>query len=146
MQKHLKLPILIMIAVLTGGCSWFSGDGFEMVSFPGVYKIDIQQGNVITQDMVNQLKPGMSPGQVAYILGMPLLPDSFNKDRWDYIYTLQPGGKSRTRQILSVFFKDGKLARFKGNFRPGPSQGTSDHAQGDVRSAAEPPTEGQAGK
>ncbi len=138
MQKYLKIPALTITAALMGGCSWFSDDSdFKMVSFPGVYKINIQQGNIITQDMINQLKPGMTRSQVAYVMGTPLLPDSFDKDRWDYIYTLQPGGKQRTQQTLSLFFDNDKLTRFNGDFRPEINQDASAHAQGDAQSAAE---------
>ena len=61
-------------------------------SFPGVYKIDIQQGNVVTQDMIDQLRPGMTRRQVRFIMGNPLLVDTFHANRWDYLYSLQPGG------------------------------------------------------
>lgn len=60
-------------------------------SFPGVYKIDIQQGNVVTQDMIDQLRPGMTRRQVRFIMGNPLIQDTFNTNRWDYLYSLQPG-------------------------------------------------------
>lgn len=138
MQKYLKILALTITAALMGGCSWFSDDSdFKMVSFPVVYKINIQQGNIITQDMINQLKPGMTRSQVAYVMGTPLLPDSFDKDRWDYIYTLQPGGKQRTQQTLSLFFDNDKLTRFNGDFRPEINQDANTHAQSDVQDAAE---------
>ena len=138
MQKYLKLPALTITAALMGGCSWFSDDSdFTMVSFPGVYKINIQQGNIITQDMINQLKPGMTRSQVAYVMGTPLLPDSFDKDRWDYIYTLKPGGKEQTQQTLSLFFDEDKLTRFTGDFRPEINQEASSHAQSDAQDAAD---------
>lgn len=83
------------------------------------YRIDVQQGNVLTQDMVSQLRPGLTKEQVRYILGTPLLTDVFHGDRWDYIYRLQKGktGEVETRQF-SVFFVDGKLARVGGNVVP----------------------------
>ena len=69
-------------------------------SFPGVYKIDIQQGNVVTQDMIDQLRPGMTRRQVRFIMGNPLIQDTFNTNRWDYLYSLQPGGGKRQRAVL----------------------------------------------
>ena len=57
-----------------------------------IYKLDVQQGNVVTQEAVNQLKPGMNKRQVRYIMGSPLLVDVFHQTRWDYVYTNQPGG------------------------------------------------------
>jgi len=79
------------------------------------YTIDIQQGNYVSQDMVSQLKRGMSKEQVRFVLGTPLLTDIFHADRWDYVYYRKPpGGKTQERK-LSVFFKDGKLDRLEGN-------------------------------
>ena len=54
-------------------------------SFPGVYKVDIQQGNVVTQDMIDQLRPGMTRKQVRFIMGNPLITDTFHANRWDYL-------------------------------------------------------------
>ena len=67
-------------------------------SFPGVYKIDIQQGNVVTQDMIDQLRPGMTQRQVRFIMGNPLVADTFHPNRWDYIYSMQPGGGERQQE------------------------------------------------
>lgn len=79
------------------------------------YRIDIQQGNYISQDMVAQLKPGMSREQVRFILGTPLVTDIFHADRWDYVYYREvPGGKRKQRAI-SVHFEGGKLARVSGD-------------------------------
>ena len=85
----------------------------------GIYKVDVQQGNMITQDLINQVKPHMSKRQVQYILGTPLTVDPFRKDRWDYIFTDQPGGEDRTRQQVSLIFKDNKLGAIEGDLKPG---------------------------
>jgi outer membrane protein assembly factor BamE len=84
---------------------------------PGItpYKIDIQQGNFVSQEMVSQLKPGMSKEQVRLTLGTPLLADAFHADRWDYVYYRQaPNGKTESRK-LAVFFSDNKLVRADGD-------------------------------
>ena len=73
-------------------------------SFPGVYKIDIQQGNVVTQDMIDQLRPGMTRRQVRFIMGNPLLTDTFHADRWDYLYTLEEEDKITKRYLIKVYF------------------------------------------
>lgn len=86
------------------------------LSFPGVYRITIPQGNIITQDMVDQLRPGLSKRQVSYIMGTPLVRDTFNQDRWDYLYSIQPGGEERMQERLTLFFEDGELASFEGDF------------------------------
>jgi len=83
------------------------------VGFPGVYKIDVEQGNIVTQDMVEQLKPGMTRRQVRFILGTPLLEDPFNQDRWDYPYVKRNGLKVLSESRLMVYFDGDKLARFE---------------------------------
>lgn len=92
-------------------------------SFPGVYKIDIQQGNVVTQDMIDQLRPGMTRRQVRFIMGNPLLTDTFHANRWDYLYSIQPGGGQRQQERISLVF-DGndQLAGLAGDFMPGVSR------------------------
>ncbi|MBU2710602.1 outer membrane protein assembly factor BamE [Zooshikella harenae] len=121
MQNTLtKFTFLASLLICISGCSFFSDSDHRTVSFPGVYKIDIQQGNIITQDMVNQLRPGMTKQQVRFILGSPLLIDSFNQERWDYVYSFQPGGEGRSQETLSIFFKDDILTHFSGDFRPDP--------------------------
>ena len=103
--------ILIVISLITlSACSG--------LSFPGVYRIDVEQGNVVTQDMVDQLKPGMTNRQVRFILGTPLLKDTFQNDRWDYIYSIRNGGEVIDDSRLTVYFTDDKLTHFNGNFRP----------------------------
>jgi outer membrane protein assembly factor BamE len=84
---------------------------------PGItpYRIDIQQGNFISQDMVAQLKPGMSKEQVRLALGTPLLTDIFHADRWDYLYWRDRPGEKREQRKLTVFFEDGKLTRLDGD-------------------------------
>lgn len=116
MQKRLIYSLLALSsALLATGCSNFS--------FPGVYKLDIQQGNLVTQDMVDQLQPGMTQAQVRYILGTPLLVDTFNPLRWEYLYSLQAGGQARTQERLTVYFNDeGLLTGFSGNFIPQPAE------------------------
>ena len=89
-------------------------------SFPGVYKIDIPQGNIVTQDMLNKLRPGMTQSQVQYVLGSPLMTDTFSPNRWDYLYSMQKGGEERTQQRIAVFFEDGQLTRITGDLRPTP--------------------------
>ena len=82
---------------------------------PGVYRIDIQQGNDITQEMINQLKPDMSKNQVAYILGTPLIIDTFHPDRWDYLYRFHSSDRPYQQRRLTIFFKEGKLSHLSGD-------------------------------
>jgi len=104
------LSLALSCLVSLAGCGY-------VPQIPGVtpYRIDIQQGNFVSQEMVAQLKPGMSKEQVRLVLGTPLLTDIFHAERWDYIYWRErPGGKREQRK-LAVFFEDGKLTRLDGD-------------------------------
>jgi len=85
---------------------------------PGItpYKMDIQQGNYVSQDMVSQLKPGMTREQVRYILGTPLVTDIFHKDRWDYVYWHEAANGKREKRHVTLFFSpDERLQRITGD-------------------------------
>ncbi|MFJ2462265.1 outer membrane protein assembly factor BamE [Pseudomonas neuropathica] len=111
-NKLLLTSINLVVLLALDGCS-----------FPGVYKIDIQQGNVVTQDMIDQLRPGMTRPQVRFIMGNPLLVDTFHADRWDYLYSLQPGGGERQQERISVIFNSNdQLVSLSGDFMPGVSR------------------------
>ena len=85
-----------------------------------VYKIDIQQGNIVSQDMVDKLRPGMSRSQSHFALGTPLIQDTFHPDRVDYVYTIQPGGGSRLQERETLFFNsEEQLSGLSGDFVPG---------------------------
>ncbi|WP_067514973.1 outer membrane protein assembly factor BamE [Endozoicomonas ascidiicola] len=105
-------------ATLLTGCASSTDGGSKLISFPGAYKIDVQQGNVITQEMINQLRPGMSRAQVQYVMGTPLLEDTFNPNRWDYVYSMQPGGQDREQKNVTLFFEEDKLQSIVGDYRP----------------------------
>lgn len=102
MQK--LLIILLMFSVtLLGGCS--------SLRFPGVFRIDIGQGNLITKDMVEKLRVGMTPRQVRYVMGSPMIADPFNPDRWDYLYNLETGKGLMIENHLVLYFEGERLAR-----------------------------------
>ncbi|MBD1553779.1 outer membrane protein assembly factor BamE [Pseudomonas typographi] len=110
--KHLLTSLTIVGLLALAGCS-----------FPGVYKIDIQQGNVVTQDMIDQLKPGMTRRQVRFIMGNPLIIDTFHPNRWDYLYSMMPGGAARQQERVSLYFTESdQLASLSGDFMPGVSR------------------------
>ena len=84
---------------------------------PGLtpYRMDIQQGNFVSQEMVSQLKPGMTRDQVRLALGTPLLTDIFHANRWDYVYWHEDASGKREQRKLAVFFESDKLARVDGD-------------------------------
>ncbi len=85
---------------------------------PRVHKVTVQQGNVITQEMIDSLKPGMTRAQVAYIMGAPVVRNTFDRDRWDYIYTLDVPGVLGDEKRVSLHFKGDQLAYFTGDYAP----------------------------
>ena len=110
-----RIACCLFLALILSGCSKFS-----LPKIPGIYKFDIQQGNLITQEMIDQLKPGMTKSQVRFIMGTPLIADTFSQNRWDYFYSLQPGDRSgEVRERMAIFFKDDVLVGFRGDFVPG---------------------------
>ena len=84
--------------------------------FPGVYKINIEQGNIVTQEMVNQLKPGMSRRQVNFIMGTPLIKDTFNRNRWDYVFMIRNGSTVLDQSRVAVEFNEDTLVNVFGDF------------------------------
>jgi len=114
MTKQISASLVLMTVLTLTGCS----SGNQFIRFPGVYKMDIQQGNLIIQKKVNQLKPSMSKEQIAYIMGQPILADAFNKNRWDYIDSFQPGGKKRQQKTLTLYFQQNKLISISGDLMP----------------------------
>ena len=88
------------------------------IGFPGVYRIDVEQGNIVTQEMADQLQPGMSKRQVRFILGTPLIEDSFNRDRWDYSYRKSNGLDILAESRLTVVFDGDTLAEVRGDYIP----------------------------
>lgn len=100
-----------LAALLVAGCSNMP-DATAVLS---PYRIDVRQGNYITQEMVAKLRPGMTQDQVRFALGTPLVSDIFHADRWDYVYRFQPGRGPVQLRRLVVFFEEGKLARVGGD-------------------------------
>ena len=82
------------------------------------FKVNIQQGNFISQEMLVQLKEGMTADQVRFVLGTPLLTDVFHADRWDYAFRVQKNTGEITTSKVTVFFKEGKVERFTGRDLP----------------------------
>lgn len=83
------------------------------------YRPDIQQGNFVSQEMLGQLKAGMSKDQVKFLLGTPLMADPFHAHRWDYPFRLAKGNGELTTSVVVVYFdQDDKVARFEGGNLP----------------------------
>jgi len=117
MRPHLltqSIAVTLSVLLLSGGC----GMKMPKLGLPKVHKITVQQGNIVTQEMVDQLKPGMTRNQILFIMGDPVMKNPFNKDRWDYIYFVNVPGFPEEQRKMSLFFENDKLASFAGNYTP----------------------------
>jgi outer membrane protein assembly factor BamE len=108
---------LALAAAVCGGCQTME-TYMPVVTQLGVYKIDVNQGNYLSQDMVDKLKVGMTRPQVRSTLGTPLINSAFRDARWDYVYEFQRQGKVKEHRQFTVYFADDKLARWEGDEMP----------------------------
>jgi outer membrane protein assembly factor BamE len=108
-----KLSTLLVVLALAG-CK----QAPELPAVIAPYRIDIQQGNVVTQQMVAKLKAGMTRAQVRFALGSPLVVDPFRTDRWDYVYLYKKQGRDTERRHITVIFEEEKLVRIEGDVVP----------------------------
>lgn len=78
-----------------------------------VYKMEVQQGNALSQEAVSQLRPGMTKSEVSTLLGNPLLQDDFHSNRWDYVYFSNKNGKKKIQKNITLLFKNERLVQVK---------------------------------
>ncbi len=119
MRKKFSFSMIGGLALLaTVGCAREEKPddyGASMLeNLPFVYKMTVQQGNILTEEMVHGLKPGMTKHQVSLVLGTPLLTDFFHANRWDYVYTIQRGHQPMKTHSLTLHFQDDVLVRVDG--------------------------------
>jgi outer membrane protein assembly factor BamE len=132
------VPFLILLAAVSG-CSSTNPPSTEPLSQSGTasdqknspspspkrwlgifspYKIDIQQGNFVSQEVASKLKEGMTKEQVRFLLGAPLLTDMFHVERWDYLFRMQKGSGEITNNRLTIFFNNDRVQRFESTNLP----------------------------
>ena len=123
MHKGLIFIAAVATALASAGCSTFGGSGDaaseDTSGWSFVHKPTIQQGNVITQQMFDNLQPGMSKEQVRFLLGTPSLVDVFHTDRWDYVYWVKKPGAEPIEERLTLRFENDLLTRIEGDYVPG---------------------------
>jgi outer membrane protein assembly factor BamE len=106
-----NLRVILMFCILI----------MPIMSSCSFYKLDIQQGNVVTQEMLDQLEYAMPAARVRFIMGSPLLEPTFNSQRWEYVYSFQTGNSNQRQQrIISLIFDEqARLVQISGNVKPG---------------------------
>lgn len=110
-----RAALVLATAFSLNACS-----SLPIPQFPGVYKIPIAQGNIITQEMIDKLEPGMTRRQVIFVMGTPLVRDPYHQDRWDYVFNFQPGGGERGQERVTLYFENEVLSHLTGDFAPSP--------------------------
>ena len=123
----MKYIYVAFLAFSVGGCS-LSQLKLPELKIPRVYKLSVQQGNVITQEMVDRLKPGMTRNQVEFVMGKPVLGDPFNDNQWVYIYTLEVPDYFNQVFKMVLAFEDDTLATISGDYIPQEADSESDAA------------------
>jgi outer membrane protein assembly factor BamE len=125
---YLKLTVAGCLFCALASC----GSNF---GFPGVYRINVEQGNVVNAEMIEKLRPGLNKRQVRYIMGTPLIEDSFHEDRWDYRYLLRNGTETIAETRLTLWFDGDELARVEGP--DAPEWAVSDATEDDITNATD---------
>lgn len=105
---------IALLALMLSACS--------SLEFPWVYKISVQQGNILDQEDIDKLEIGMTKRQVQFVMGSPMLADTFNPDRWDYYYSKLDGKGNETTKRFTIYFEDDRYVRHDGNYAPGQEQ------------------------
>lgn len=101
MKIRFIVPFLLSLVVTACG------------NFP--FKVEVPQGNIITQEQLDNLKPGMTKRQVRYLLGSPALNDVFHPQRWDYVQSTGRAGAQRTQKVVTLVFDEDRLAQIEGD-------------------------------
>jgi outer membrane protein assembly factor BamE len=116
--------LVVLLALLCSACG---------TAVPSIkpYKLDVQQGNVVTSKMLLQLRPGMTKSQVRFIMGTPLIQDSFHGNRWDYVYQMREAGKVTEQRRVILDFENDLLKTVRGDVIPAGSS-APDRAEGQV--------------
>ena len=103
MKINLSTSIILCIALLVSNCS-----------LPKTYKVVISQGNLVDQEMIDKLEVGMTESQVKFVMGTPLISDTFYPNRWDYFTSVTQGETVYTNQKISLFFEENILLKWEG--------------------------------
>ena len=103
MNNNFKALTLIMTSILLANCS-----------IPRIFQVVVSQGNLVDQEMLDKLEIGMTESQVKFVMGTPLISDTFYPERWDYFTSVTQGESSYTNQKITLFFENNQLIRWEG--------------------------------
>ena len=103
MKVTIKQILFLLVSIFLTSCS-----------IPKTYEVVISQGTLVDQKMIDKLEVGMTESQVKFVMGTPLISDTFYPNRWDYFTSVTQGSKTYTEQKITLYFEDNKLARWDG--------------------------------
>ncbi|MRD49255.1 outer membrane protein assembly factor BamE [Caenimonas koreensis] len=113
-----RLALVFAAVAAASGCGSFDRASLSIADAVTPYRVEIIQGNFISKEQVDALRPGLTRQQVREALGTPLVMDLFHADRWDYVFTIRRQGVDPQSRRLTVFFKGDALERFEGDPMP----------------------------
>lgn len=108
---------MVAAGLLVTGCDRIP-DVVPDLGVPGLYRLDVRQGNALNDPALARLEIGMPRGKVLHLLGSPAIDDVFHPDRWDYLYSFAPGGEEGEWRRIVLHFEDDRLARIGGDVPP----------------------------
>tara|TARA_B100001013_G_scaffold341591_1_gene266305 strand:+ start:216 stop:548 length:333 start_codon:yes stop_codon:yes gene_type:complete len=104
MQNYVIRTLIFIVSISLMGCS-----------MPKLFQVVINQGNLVKSEMIEKLEAGMTESQVKYIMGTPLINDTFAPNRWDYFTSVEQGNNTFTKFKITLFFNEGKLEKWEGD-------------------------------
>jgi len=116
--RAFRLNLALAACACLGACGTMGDATQRFADSITPYKVEVVQGNFVSKEQVEALKPGMSRQQVRDILGTPLVSSVFHQDRWDYVFTIRRQGVQPQARKLAVYFKGNELERFEGDPMP----------------------------
>ena len=152
MSRHQPLDLRIFLAAATcaalSACGTVDGLTGRIAGSVTPYRVEVVQGNFVSREQVEALRPGMTRQQVREVLGTPLLTSVFHADRWDYVFTLKRQGVEPQARRLTLFFKGGAMERFEGDTMPSEAEfvATLDKSTGKRKMPVLEATEAELGK
>ena len=124
-------------AVLAAGCT-----KLPEIPVPGLYRVDIRQGNALDDAALGRLEPGMSRSRVLHLLGTPAIDDVFHADRWEYLFSYAPGGEPSEWRLITLHFEGDRLVRIEGDLLPADAIELEPEAAKVIRVPPRPPEKG----
>jgi outer membrane protein assembly factor BamE len=118
LSRASRVAFVLAACAAATGCGSFDGATQRLAGIVTPYKVEVVQGNFVSKEQVEAVKPGMSRQQVRDILGTPLVTSVFHSDRWDYVFTLKRQGVQTQERKLAVFFKGDVMERVVGDEMP----------------------------